>query len=71
MLAHDALADGTLVEVSSITLPGYGFLAVPRPEAERSLLVQNFVDWLAKILQQDIKRRTIGMESLSRFMKLS
>lgn len=46
VLAHDAIADGRLVAISSIALPGYGFFAVCRPDQAGNPTIHQFADWL-------------------------
>jgi LysR family glycine cleavage system transcriptional activator len=44
------LAQGRLVRVSDITLPGYGFYAVYRPNHPRKILIEGFLDWMRGLI---------------------
>lgn len=46
ILTKDALANGRLVIVSTVVLPGYGFHAVARPELAGSEPIRRLVHWL-------------------------
>ena len=46
VLVGRELADGTLVRLSEIVLPGYGFYAVWRPEHRRATAIAAFTTWL-------------------------
>ncbi len=52
VLAQDALADGRLVEVSPVQLPGYGFYAVARPDVSDSVAIRGLVRWLQSLWSQ-------------------
>ena len=50
VLVAPELADGSLVKVSNVSLPGYGFYAVHRREHLRRKQVAAFLDWTRRIL---------------------
>jgi LysR family transcriptional regulator, glycine cleavage system transcriptional activator len=45
VLVAPALASGTLVQVSRITLPGHGFYIVYRPGDAKHALIKAFSKW--------------------------
>lgn len=45
VLVARALAAGTLVQVSNVTLPGYGFYGVRRPRHPKEPAIEAFLDW--------------------------
>lgn len=49
VLAHYALAEGQLVVVSTVELPGYGFYAITRPDSSESDAVKGLIRWLQSL----------------------
>lgn len=50
VLVEAALADGSLVRVSPVTLPGYGFYSLHRPGHPKTPMIRLFDDWVRGIL---------------------
>ena len=47
LVAHE-LQVGTLVKVSELSLPGFGFFAAHLPQHPRQLTIVAFADWVAR-----------------------
>ena len=49
VLVSSELANGKLLRLSEVTLPGYGFYVVYRPKHPKAAMISAFVEWAQRM----------------------